>query len=180
MSRLHVDTLRQRARVPLRKAARQDASDILREAARQDRRTQHDVFLSHSHLDIQAVLGLKTTLEGAGHSVYVDSQSDPQVDPTNVTASTVALVRRRLDACSSLLYATSENAATSKWMAWELGLGDGLGKRVAIVPVSGMVGALTAREFLLAYAQVEEASDTLLVREPGGLLTTFEHWLRAA
>lgn len=66
-------------------------------------------------------------------------------------------------------------------MAWELGLGDGLRKRVAIVPVAGAADALTTREFLLAYAQAEEGSGgVLLVREPNGTVRTFQQWVTGA
>lgn len=180
MSRFNIDHLRRAAQEPMLKAVRKDARTILREAAEQDRRGSHDVFLSHNHLDKEVVLGLKTLLERAGYSVYVDSESDPQLDASKVDAATVDVVRRRLRGSRSLLYATSENAEASKWMAWELGLGDGLGKRVAVVPVTGTAGALATREFLLVYPEVQEGSlgEPMWVRRPDGTFVTFAGWLR--
>ncbi len=96
MARFNVDQLRRAAQVPLQKAVRTDARTILREHAAEDQRSSHDIFLSHNHLDKEAVLGLMTILEGVGYTVYVDSVSDPQLDPTKVEASTVEVVRRRL------------------------------------------------------------------------------------
>lgn len=180
MARFNLEQLRQLAQEPLRKAVRKDARTILREAAAQDQRTSHDIFLSHNHLDKDAVLGLKTLLERSGYTVYVDSESDPQLDPKKVDASTVEVVRRRLRGSRSLLYATSENAEESKWMAWELGLGDGLGKRVAVVPVAGATGALATREFLLVYPEVQNGSlgESMWVRRPDGSFVSFAAWLR--
>lgn len=179
MGRFTLDQLRLNALEPLRKAVRLDAGTILREAAWQDRRTSHDIFLSHNHLDKEAVLGLKTMLEEAGYSVYVDSESAPQMDPNNVTAETVEQVKRRLRGSTSLLYATSENAETSKWMAWELGLGDGFSKKVAIVPISGGYGQLKTREFLQVYPEVQDGSGgtRFWVRYPNGNFIYFNQWL---
>ncbi len=82
--------------MPLLKASRKDARKILREGAAQDQRSSHDVFLSDNHLDKDFVLGLKAILERSGYPVYVDSESDPQLNPKKVDASTVAVVRRRV------------------------------------------------------------------------------------
>jgi hypothetical protein len=179
MARFSLEQLRRVAEEPLRTAVRKDAQAILRDAAAQDQRSSHDIFLSHNHLDKAAVLGLKTLLERSGYAVYVDSESDPQLDPNKVNALTVEVVRRRLRGSRSLLYATSENAAESKWMAWELGLGDGLGKRVAIVPVIGATGALATREFLLVYPEVQGGPGELMsVRRADGTSVSFAVWLR--
>ena len=179
MARFTVDQLRGFAQEPLRKAPRKDARSILRDGAAQDRRTSHDIFLSHNHLDEEAVLGLKTFLEAQGYSVYVDSESDPQLDPHRVNTMTVEVVRRRLRSCRSILYATSENAEESKWMAWELGLGDGLGKKVAVVPVAGTPGSLATREFLLVYPEVQDGSygHPMWIRHPDGNFEAFHAWL---
>lgn len=179
MARFNIDQLRRAALVPMQKAVRKDARTILREHAGADHRSNHDIFLSHNHLDKEAVLGLMTILEGAGYSVYVDSVSDPQLDAKKVDAATVEVVRRRLRGSRSLLYATSENAEESKWMAWELGLGDGFGKRVAVLPVAGTAGTLVTREFLLVYPEVQAGSTgTPLVRRPDGSFVALHDWLR--
>ena len=179
MGRFTVDQLRGFAQEPLRKAVRKDARSILRDGAAQDRRTSHDIFLSHNHLDKEAVLGLKTHLEAQGYSVYVDSESDPQLDPQQVNNTTVEVVRSRLRSCRSILYATSENAEESKWMAWELGLGDGLDKKVAVVPVKGTPGSLVTREFLLVYPEIQDGTHghRLWVRHPKGNFEAFRAWL---
>ncbi len=179
MSRFSIAQLHAFAQGPLRKAVRKSARSILQEAAARDRRTGHDIFLSHNHLDKLAVLGLKAYLEFQEYSVYVDSESDPQLDPRRTTARTVDVVRRRLRSCRSILYATSENAVDSKWMAWELGLGDGLDKKVAVVPITGLAGSLATREFLLVYPEAQYGShgQPLWLRHPDGRFQAFTTWL---
>lgn len=95
-----------------------------------------DIFLSHSFLDKEEVLGLYRELTEMGFSVYVDWIVDPDLDRTNVTKGTAELIRNRMKNSRSLLLAISTNAAMSKWMPWELGFVDGNIGRCAIVPVS--------------------------------------------
>ena len=95
-----------------------------------------DIFLSHSYLDREEVLGLYRELMEMGFLVYVDWIVDPELDRTNVTKATTELIRNRMKNSKSLLLAISINAAMSKWMPWELGFVDGNTNRCAIVPVS--------------------------------------------
>ena len=64
-------------------------------------------------------------------------------------------------------------------MAWELGLGDGLGKKVAVVPISGASGTLSTREFLLMYPEVQDGSlgQPLWIKHPDGRFEAFDGWL---
>jgi hypothetical protein len=95
-----------------------------------------DIFLSHSFLDKDEVLGLYRELTEMGFSVYVDWIVDPELDRTNVTKATAELIRNRMKNSKCLLLAISTNATMSKWMPWELGYVDGNTNRCAIVPVS--------------------------------------------
>jgi hypothetical protein len=98
--------------------------------------TGFDIFLSHSFLDKEEVEGLYLELTDFGFTVYVDWIIDPHLDRTNVTKESATLVRNRMKSCKSLLLAISTNAATSKWMPWELGYLDGKTGKCAIIPVS--------------------------------------------
>lgn len=87
--------------------------------------TSFDIFLSHSFLDKDEVEGLYIELTRMGFKVYVDWIIDPHLDRTNVTKESATIVKKRLHSSKSLLLAVSINAATSKWMPWELGYVDG-------------------------------------------------------
>jgi hypothetical protein len=115
------------------------ASGYLTKSARAvPARDTYDIFLCHSFRDAELVLGAKRLLEGDGRSVYVDWVDDALVDRGAVTAATADLLRRRMRACRSLVYASSPAAVTSKWMPWELGHFDGLrgGENVAVMPTA--------------------------------------------
>lgn len=121
----------------------------------------YDVFLSHSSLDADVILGLKVTIEGHGLRVYVDWIEDPQLDRSKVTPTTANALRERMKACRALFYAHSLNAANSKWMPWELGYFDGLGRRVGIVPVADIRrDGFNGQEYLGLYPYVDEAPST--------------------
>lgn len=120
----------------------------------------YDVFLSHSFLDADVILGLKNVLQGQGLRVYVDWIEDPELDRTRVSAATAARIQQRMQACSSLVYATSRSATKSRWMPWELGYFDGRhgGDQVGICPIEpdvrpavGFVG----EEYLGLYKTIE-------------------------
>lgn len=87
---------------------------------------QLDIFLSHSYSDARLILDLKTFLEGFDLNVYVDWETDKQLDRTRVNKHTAATLRKRMGQCRGLLFATSDNTSRSVWMPWELGYFDAL------------------------------------------------------
>lgn len=95
-----------------------------------------DVFMSHSIRDAELIVGAKELLERQGLSVYVDWINDPQMDRSEVTSETAAMLRRRMRQSHSLIYVATENATASKWMPWELGYFDGFRPgQVAVMPL---------------------------------------------
>lgn len=107
----------------------------LLQESRNPTRTSHDIFLSHSRLDSELILGVKIALESTGRSVYVDWIDDPQLDRSKVSPATAQALRKRMAQSSALFYVHSSNAVASRWMPWELGYFDGLKGNVAILPV---------------------------------------------
>jgi hypothetical protein len=95
-----------------------------------------DIFLSHSHEDKEFIRGLYHELTKLGYSVYVDWIVDNHLKPSQVTKNTVETLRKRLRQSDSLIYATSKNSASSKWMPWELGFVDGEKSKCAILPIT--------------------------------------------
>jgi hypothetical protein len=145
----------------------------------------YDVFLSHSSLDAEVILGLKVVLERHGLSVYVDWIDDANLDRVSVTPETASILRGRMRSCRALFYALSANAASSKWMPWELGYFDGLNGRVAIVPVTESAkNNFLGQEYLGLYPFVDEANNSgkvlnLWVNPRETAAVTVRAWLRA-
>lgn len=134
----------------------------LRKSAATSLSTNFDVFLSHSFLDAQIILGVKQLLEAEGLRVYVDWIEDSQLDRTLVTAKTADVLRTRMRHSRSLIYATSETSSDSKWMPWELGYFDGYKPgHVAILPlVKTSYAHYKGQEYLGLYPYIEDISWT--------------------
>lgn len=139
-----------------------------------------DIFLSHSYLDRDEVLGLYRELTDMGFSVYVDWIVDADLDRTNVTKATAELIRDRMKNSKSLLLAISTNASMSKWMPWELGFIDGKTDRCAIVPISkdnANLSAFNRVEYLKLYPYIDISSNILWVNEDATTYISFRDWL---
>jgi hypothetical protein len=144
-----------RAAVPLHKSA----GRILAEQARAfDAAESYDIFLSHSFDDAETIYGVKRMIEALSLTVYVDWIDDPTLDRSKVTVKSAALLRERMKACSSLVYAHSANSPKSVWMPWELGYFDGLRPhQVWILPlVSEYDSEFKEQEYLGLYPSVEK------------------------
>jgi hypothetical protein len=84
-----------------------------------------DIFLSHSYLDKELIIGALTYLEKMGYSVYVDWKQDSQLKREDITKRTARILRRRISQSKALFFVTTANAPESKWMPLELGYMDG-------------------------------------------------------
>lgn len=184
MALLSEATVRQAAARTRVTAAMDSASTILREA-RNTTRSSFDIFLSHSKLDSDLVLGVKSVLESIGKTVYVDWIDDPLLDRSNVTPKTAEKLRMRMRQCKSLFYAHSENATTSRWMPWEIGYFDGFKSNVAILPIvrGENQTSFAGVEYLGLYPYVDvsgrtvSSAGTLYLHRNAGDYAGFDRWV---
>jgi hypothetical protein len=184
MALLSEATVRQAAARTRVTASMESASTILREA-RNATRSSFDIFLSHSKLDSDLVLGVKSVLESTGKTVYVDWIDDPLLDRSNVTPKTAEKLRMRMRQCKSLFYAHSENATTSRWMPWEVGYFDGFNSNVAILPIvrGENQTAFSGVEYLGLYPYVDvtgrnlSSAGTLYLHRNAGDFAGFDRWV---
>ncbi|MBK9929580.1 MAG: toll/interleukin-1 receptor domain-containing protein [Saprospiraceae bacterium] len=67
--------------------------------------------------------------------IYVD-WGDPEM-PQFTSASTAALIKKRIKDCNKFVVLFSTNAKDSKWVPWELGFADGIKplSDIAILPI---------------------------------------------
>lgn len=123
-----------------------------------------DVFLSHSISDAKLVLGVVALLQTQGLRVYVDWIVDHEMDRSKVTPATAERLRKRMRQSSSLIYAHSSAAASSKWMPWELGYFDGFKSAVAVLPiVRTEQTTYSGQEYLGLYPYIDGSAITLWV-----------------
>lgn len=148
---------------------------------------KYDVFLSHSYKDRVAVAGLVKYLKKQyGYEIYVDWIEDKTLDRSRVTKETANVIKTRMKNCKCLFYVTSENAPSSKWMLWELGLMDGLKDRVAVCPLTREdyeSDAYRGQEYLGIYPYISETKtdkgqNALWVNNDERHYIIFEDWLK--
>lgn len=161
-----------------------ESADILKRAGNSVTHTDiFDIFLSHSIADAEIVLGIKQLLEESGLKVYVDWVEDAQLDRRAVTKETAAVLRKRMRQSKSLIYLSSDNSNSSKWMPWELGYFDGFKPDgVAIMPVlDSSTDAFKGQEYLGLYPIVqkyayEDGSPGVFVEERGVRWSTLKRF----
>lgn len=132
-------------------------AQILRE--QKDTKQAHfDIFLSHSSMDKELVLGAKQLIEDKGLSVYVDWIEDGDLDRQAVDKARAALLRERMKQCDAMFYAHTLNASTSRWCPWELGFFDGLSspaQQVFVLLIVSDGEQYRGQEYLALYEIVE-------------------------
>lgn len=122
------------------------------------KKTNYDLFLSHSYLDKDLVLTLVQLFTNAGYYVYVDWIDDVQLDRNNVTVATANFIKSRIKQCKGLSYISTSNIVSSKWCPWELGIADGLHSgKACILPVLNQGDSYNGQEYLKLYPYIEYA-----------------------
>lgn len=133
------------------------AAQVLTESRESARESEtFDVFLSHAIDDAALVLGVKVILERLGFKVYVDWDTDSNLDRSKVGFHTAELLRTRMRQSKSLIYLATKAATASKWMPWELGYFDGFRNgQVAVMPLlENETEKYEGQEYLDLYPEV--------------------------
>lgn len=159
MAFLTKSEVRQAAQSKVQRGFSSTTSQVFREAVQASRAEEKfDIFLSHASEDAEIVLGVREILVAIGLSVYIDWVDDPQMDRSSVTTENAEMLRQRMGASKSLIFLTTKNSATSRWMPWELGYFDGHKTGfIGILPIvdySG--GTFSGQEYLGLYPLIEK------------------------
>lgn len=132
------------------------ASASGRIVANASQRAGKNVFLSHSSKDTSYLPAVITLLENHGGRVYVDVKDDEL--PKNPSVDTARILRENLRSCRKFMLLVTTNSKSSKWIPWELGLGDGEKhpKNVALIPAAQHVWdqSWAEQEYLGLYDRV--------------------------
>ncbi len=159
---------------------------------------QFDIFLSHAYADAgmsqEKLLGIKALVEQLGYTVYVDWIIDNHLNREDVNERTARWLRTRMINSRCLLFATSQNFQSSKWMPWEIGFKDGhtgsteeLGL-VSVLPIVQHSGKqhYQGQEYLGMYPYIQKdtirGTNTvaLWVHEDAETYVKFDAWLNGS
>ncbi|EOV7450027.1 toll/interleukin-1 receptor domain-containing protein [Vibrio harveyi] len=146
-----------------------------------------DTFLSHSSKDAEYLPGVITLLENHGASVYCDL-GDERL-PENPTPETAAIIRNQISESRRLILFVTSNSKDSKWVPWELGIGDSslTANNVALLPAAAnsYEQSWARQEYLGLYRHIVwgnmkgEAKPLWMVYDHhSNTATKLSHWLK--
>ena len=124
-----------------------------------DSRNSIDIFLSHSDMDKEIVLGVLKVLSRMRYSVYVDwLYRATNVDTTigAITPTTVINLKYHMRKCDRMVYIHSDASSVSKWCPWELGYFDAMRhpkQEIYIFPLVDYTGVFRGQEYLALYRE---------------------------
>jgi hypothetical protein len=114
------------------------------------------IFLSHSSKDDEILSSVIKILEDHGGKTYVDKKDNRL--PEVVSEETAEILRQTIRQCKKLVVLVSANTRDSKWVPWELGIGDEAKKtaNVAIFPVveKALESTWAEQEYLGLYRRI--------------------------
>ena len=115
-----------------------------------------DTFLSHSSKDAEFLPAVINLLESHGASVYCDLDDNRM--PEDPNPSTAKIIKDQIKGSQRLVLFVTQNSKDSKWVPWELGIGDAaLGQMdVALFPAAASTYEQTwaKQEYLGIYRHI--------------------------
>jgi len=161
-----------------------DAARLLSEASTKEGKT---VFLSHSSADNDLVPGVISILENHGGRVYVDKK-DPALQEMEMVDIANRL-RSAVRVCRKFVLLVTPKSKGSKWIPWELGLGDGVNRDadVALFPSAETIveQQWSEQEYLGLYQRIiwgdlvgEKKYQWLVLDHRKNTATRLADWLR--
>ncbi|WP_214226180.1 toll/interleukin-1 receptor domain-containing protein [Pedobacter sp. B4-66] len=144
------------------------------------------VFLSYRREDREWVQSIVAFLTGLGVSIYVDYLDQTLED--NTSESVAVKLRTHISNCTKFLCLATPNSSKSKWMPWELGLGDRIVNytNVAILPLTNDSNSFGDQEYGKIYGQVSSKyvfsvadHNDWFITYPNGSTVKLIDWLRS-
>lgn len=113
------------------------------------------VFLSYRRKDRKYVESIVKLLKQIGVSVYIDYLDETLEDKTSEAVA--AILRNRINSCKKFILLATPDSGNSKWMPWELGLGDRIVNypNVAILPLTESSTTWSDQEYGKIYGHIE-------------------------
>ncbi len=141
------------------------------------------IFLSYRRKDKIWVKPIVDFLQNLGVSIYIDYVDDELPDKPN--SETAAILRQRIKDSDKFILLATPNSKESKWIPWELGLGDGFDgyDNVLILPLTNYSHSWAEQEYYEIYGYIKEANSksgtyrNWAVFYPDGRAIWLETWL---
>lgn len=133
-----------------------EQSNIKRASASRTSSVRKNTFLSHSSKDAEFLPGVIKFLQDHGATIYCDLDDDRM--PKNPDLNTATIIKKQIELSTRLVIFVTPNSKNSKWVPWELGIGDILlqPENVALLPTDETSGvkAWARQEYLGLYRHI--------------------------
>ncbi len=136
------------------------------------------LFLSHSHSDIDLVEQARLFFASQGAEVYVDWKDRSM--PAITSPQTAQKIKDKIVKCKKFVLLATDRALDSRWVPWELGFADGRihPANITVLPVTDSAGRWHGSEYVGVYSKVENNSQGLwVVNSPDGQSIMLKNWL---
>lgn len=145
---------------------------------------EKQIFLSYRRKDSQYVKPIVEILKKLGAKIYIDYLDESLPEKPNT--ETAAILRNRIQKSDKFILMATPNSSESKWIPWELGLGDGFVKynNVAIMPITRNSDNWEEQEYYSIYGYIKKAKSTNGLRYdyaifyPDGSAEWLLNWIR--
>lgn len=143
------------------------------------------IFLSYRHEDKDKVVPIVNWLQSKGVSVYIDYLDNELIGKSDVDAAKI--LRSRIQQSDKFILLATYNIKESKWVPWELGLGDGFDgyKNVIRLPLTS-TGTWSSKDYYDIYGYIYKSDQTIgyeqwYVKYPDSnySLIKLEDWLKS-
>jgi len=113
------------------------------------------IFLSYSHKDIELAKGFQNLLAQYEVYVYIDLQDSELPETPN--RSTAETIKDKIKTLDLFFLLATNNALSSKWCPWEIGIADTSKdyNSIYIVPITDQCGNFIGNEYLQLYKRIE-------------------------
>lgn len=161
-------------------------AETLNESLKFSKTSHKTVFISYRRKDKKYVVPIVKFLKRIGANVYIDYLDDSLPNPPD--NSTASILRRRIKASDKFILMATPNSKESKWMPWELGLGDGFDgyENTIILPLLESRNYWEEREYYRVYGHVNKTENrfpaqmnTWQITYPNGNNVELVRWINA-
>ena len=142
------------------------------------------IFLSYRRKDKEYIEPVVRFLKRQGVDIYIDYLDEKL--PDTPRSETAGILRDRIKKSDKFILFATPNSKDSKWIPWELGLGDGFLKyeNVAILPVTNNSSYWDEQEYYQIYGYIKKGSSQDNTKTdwaiffPNGDAFWLIHWLK--
>lgn len=114
-------------------------------------------FLCHSHNDAELAKGFQNLFRDKGVDIYIDWQ-DSEMPPAP-NEQTAKNIKKRIISARLFFFLATQNSIKSRWCPWEIGIAEGIAKKIFIIPTQDTAGNYHGNEYLQLYSRIDVGFD---------------------